>query len=132
MANIKIVGDACVITSGLKLEEIKLVNDTYPKYLTLFEEEDGKKNPVFKLAVATGKGSISEFGISFGRTTNDGEGYAQLTVSVPEGAGDVKERVAKAYGTAMMHLNIIEEELPDVIEAIRAEHAKVLDSIELI
>lgn len=131
MAKITIVGDAVVVTSTLKFEDIKLVQKVRPKALTVYGEEDGKKVPVFGICTADGKGHISESGISFGGATRDGEGLAQITMGVPSKEGSVKELVADAIGGAVMQLNKLEATLPAVIEEIKAEKTAMLDSIVL-
>jgi len=132
MASIKVVGSAVVITSDLELEDIKLVQSARPKALKVFEEEDGKKNLVFCIGAGTGKGSLTEYGIVFGRVTNDGYGNAQFTQEIDPGDQDIKEFVAEHYGLPVMYLNKLEESLRPVISDIKRQHQNVLDSIELL
>lgn len=132
MASIKVVGDAVVITSALKLEDIKLVQAVRPKALEVSQDEDGKKKMLFRLGAGDGKGSITEFGIVFGRVTNDGQGFAQYTQEICAGDKDVKEYVAGIFGVPVMYLNELENTLPDVIADIKRQHQNVLDSIELV
>jgi len=132
MAKITILGDAVVVKSTLKFEDIKLVEKSRPKELFLYEEENGRKLPVFGIGTTDGKGHISESGITFGGATRDGEGLAQITMGIPSGEGDVKKLVAELIGYPVTQLNKMEASLPPVIEEIKAEKQAMLDGIELI
>lgn len=133
MANVKIVGDAAVLTSEIKLDDIKLVEKTNPRALSLFGEEDGHEVALFTVGAsktAGFQGCVTKAGITFGKASRDG-GYAQITFPVPEGDGDPKELVADKIGVALMNLNKIEGCLPDVIDDINAAKATMLDCIEV-
>ena len=54
MAKIMVAGDAVVVTSDMKLEDIKLVKKYRPEALTLFEGEGEEKEPVFKIGIGDG------------------------------------------------------------------------------
>lgn len=75
MAKIVIAGDAVVITSALKLSDIKTVEKYRPNELILKGGEDGKE-PIFALGTTTGSGNINAVGASFGREASDGSGLA--------------------------------------------------------
>ena len=79
MAKIVIAGDAVVITSALKLEDIKTIAKYNPKALTLMGGEDGKE-PIFAIGVTNGPGSINDVGASFGRESYDDEKLAVITM----------------------------------------------------
>ena len=133
MAKVKIVGDAVVLTSELKLDDIKLVEKVCPKALSLYEEENGREVQVFSIATAKTegfKGAVTESGITFGRASRDG-GYAQITMGLPQVEGDVKEAVADLIGGPVMNLNKLEHELPCVIQDILDAKADMLDCIEI-
>ena len=135
MANVKIVGDAVVFTSDLKLEELKMVKKSRPKALCLYEEgEDGKPAPVFCVDIRGGEvrpSDMNENGITFRKASRDG-GYAQITCKVPDGDGDVKDLVAEAFGVPLMNLTKLEEDLPYVIDELNVLKESVLDSIEVL
>lgn len=132
MAKITVAGTACVITSALKLKDIALMAKYRPDHLALYEEKDGKKILDFAIGVTEGKGHICEFGITFNSESNDGEGFAQITGSVPAGDGTVAERVAEAVGPAVLKLNKLEETLPDAIAALKAERQAMVDSVNIL
>ena len=134
MAKVKIVGDAVILTSELKLDDIKLVEKTAPHALSLYGEEDGREVALFTIGTsktAGFPGCVTKAGITFSKASRDG-GYAQITFSIPEGDGDPKELVAEKIGVALMNLNKIEASLPDVIDDINEAKEAMLDCIEVI
>lgn len=134
MAKIIVVGDACVVKSEVKLEDLQKVAANRPDVLIL-RDESNKESPkvVFRVAVSDNPkaSGINQNGATFARTENTGSGKAQITMPVCCGGEDVKEHVAARIGNALMYLNQIEERIPDALEAIDAEHQAILDSIEL-
>jgi len=129
MAKIVIAGDAVVVTSALKLEDIRTIEKYRPKALTLMGGDDGKE-PVFAIGTTDGCGNINQVGASFGRESHDGEKLATITMCTgTAGTGDIKEWVADRIGTAIISLNKLEERLPAVLEEIEAEKAEVLSNI---
>ena len=130
MANIKVAGDAIVLTSELKLEDIKLVRKYQPKALTIYGEKDGKEYPEFSIGAYNGEGCITKDGITFGRASRDG-GFAQITMKMPDEEGDPKEIVAELIGAAVMKLGYFEDMLPGVIDDITSEHDAMLEMIEI-
>ena len=129
MAKIVIAGDAVVVTSTLKMEDIKTIEKYRPNDLVLKGGEDGKE-PIFRLGVTTGAGSINSVGASFGREASDGSGLACITMvknGVP--TNEVKEWAADTLGSAIINLNALEAKLPEVLDAIAAEKATVMANI---
>lgn len=133
MATVKIAGDAVIITSSLKLEEIRNVQKYRPKALVLISDEGEGEEPVFAIGFTTGSGSINEVGVSFGRVSPDGSGRASLTIFMaPAEDADIKAEVAEKFGGALMKLNKLEAQLPAVLAEIAAERARVLENIEVL
>ena len=130
MAKITIAGDAVVITSTLKLEDIKTIEKYRPKSLVLKGGEDGKE-PVFAIGSTACAGSINNVGASFGSTTHNEEELACITMCLKGATGDVKEYVADKFGSAIMSLNKLEGTLPAVLSEIRAEKATVMGNISV-
>jgi hypothetical protein len=129
MAKITIAGDAVVITSSLKLEEIKNIQKYRPDALVLKGGEDGKE-PIYAIGVTDGTGSINNVGASFGREATDGSGLASITMvlsGIP--AEDTKDWVADRLGSAIMNLNALEDKLPPVLHAIAADRATIMQNI---
>lgn len=132
MAKIKVVGDVMVVESTQTLEDIKTLEKYNPKALFLYEEdEDGKKKQVFRVCSTAGKGSIGQYGASFGSETHDGRGIATITMCLPDGVEDAKEYVAEAVGLAIVRLNKVEEQFAEALTKVEADKAAVLENIEL-
>lgn len=132
MANVKVIGDAAVITSTLKFEDILAVQKHRPSALILKGGEDGKQ-PIFKVEARAGAtGSISEYGATFGSATHTDEGLAAITLclNVPAGA-DVKGIIADRYGVALANLKQLEETLPEVLAAVMTERTALMDTITI-
>ena len=127
-----IIGSACVITSSVKLDDIKTLAKYKPNALTVWEkDEDDVKVPVFMAAVKEGfEGTIGENGAIFGKASPDG--YAQITmlISAPKDA-DLKEFVAEKCGAGLLKLAKWEETVPAVIEELNAQKVAILDAIEV-
>lgn len=133
MANIKIAGDAVVIQSALKADDINLVKKYRPNELILKGGEDGKE-PIFSIDVTTGKGGINEYGVSFSGVTRDEEKKACLTMLIPKDGSiaNVEDWFVDTYGGAIINLNKLEERLPTVIGEIAAEKATVRENISVV
>ena len=128
MAKIVIAGDAVVITSAIKLEDLRTIQKHRPTALILKGGEDGNE-PIFAINVTNGNGDINQYGASFGSATRDDAKLATITLVAPGIDGDIKEFVADKLGSALINLNKLEESLPDVVQSITAERAKVMESI---
>lgn len=129
MAKMNVVGDAVVITSTLKLEEIELVKKFRPEALTLKGGEDGKE-PIFKIDVGE-RPDINKYGAVFTGKTRDEDGFATLTLGLKCSGDDLKEELADKFGGALINVGALEDLLPHVIEEIGVERANVLDHIEI-
>ena len=79
MAKIVIAGDAVVVTSAMKLEDIKTIEKYRPKELVLKGGEDGKE-PIFGVGTTHGAGNINAVGASFGSETRDDDKLACITL----------------------------------------------------
>lgn len=126
-------GSALVITSSLKLEDIKTVKKYQPGSLTLWDkDEDGNKTPVFSVLYKKDcNGAINEQGAIFAKESP--EGFAQITelVSVPADT-DPKEFVADNYGKALLALAKFEEYFPAVIDELNENRTKIMDGVEVV
>ena len=132
MSKIVIAGDAIVITSSLKLADLKTIQKYRPKALTLMGGEDGKE-PVFSIYVSEqGEGSINNNGVVFASETRDEEKLATLTMVMPGVHTDnIKEYVADKIGGAQMNLNKLESTLGTVLAEIEADKQAVIESISI-
>lgn len=131
MARINVIAKAVVVTSTLKIDEIKLVKKYRPEALTLFEGEGDKKEPVFCIGLTRGAGEINQYGVSFSENTPGDGKEAQATMILPDGISDVKEYVSDAIGRAVIKLNKLEATIPGIIEEIKAEKAEIEANITI-
>lgn len=128
MSKVLIAGEAVVITSAMKLEELQIIKKYRPKALTLYGGEDGKE-PIFVIDTTAGSGDINKYGAAFGSTSHDDAKLATITMCAAGITGDVREWVADQIGGAIINLNKLEATLPAVLEEIAAEKADVLNNI---
>lgn len=128
MSKVTITGSAIVVTSALKLEDLKKLMKYRPNALTLMDES---KNPVFAISVTHGNGRIDEYGASFSDTVTDAEGFATITMLHNGKADDVKATVADLMGPGVLQLNRLETSLTEVIEDVNAEREVMLNCIEI-
>lgn len=130
MANITIAGRCYIVTSKYSLADLEMVKKHRPKALKLFDEE--AREEIF--AVDVGRDDISKYGVSFSGVSNDEEKLATATLMIPQEveAEEVREYVAGTVGGAITNLNCIEDRLQPVLDEIRSENQKVLDSITVI
>lgn len=94
---IKSIGKALVITSSIKMEELKLLKKADPNALTR-TDKDG--NELYKIAI--GPASFSKYGISFDSTDKDGN--AEATIIIPENVPSNKraEWIKDNYSAAII------------------------------
>lgn len=133
MAKITIAGDAVVVTSSMKLEDLKTIAKYRPKALNLRGGEDGKEL-IYSIAVGRNgdDGEINKNGAVFTSATHDNQKLATITMYVGDVAEDnIKEVVADQIGAAIINLTKLEATLPDVISEIAAEKNAVLESISV-
>lgn len=129
MAKVKKFGEAVVITSAAKLEDLKKIAKYRPDALILMGGEDGKE-PIFGIGLsATRAGSINKFSINFGGCNDDG--FAQVTVSYCGPTENVKAHLADDIGHQLTMLNELEETFPAVLAEIDADVERVMASIEI-
>ena len=133
MAKLSILGNAVVITSAMKLEDIRTIEKYNKDALILKEDVEGKKVPVF--GVATGStGEINQNGATFADATRDDDKFAQITLCTCAAGitGDVKEWAADKFGKAITRLNQLEETIPAVLDGIAADKAAVMANITVV
>lgn len=135
MAKVNVIGNAIVVTSALKLEDIKTIEKYRPAALVLKGGEDNKEE-IFRIATTTGEnsGDINRYGAVFNGETHDEEKKATLTmvlrINDPDG-DKLKSLVADQLGAAIMNLNVLETSLTSVLEDIKVEREKVLADITI-
>lgn len=129
MAKITVVGDVCVVTSELKLEDIKLIEKYRPEKLKLCSE-DGEK-VLFRIGTIDGSGGlINQKGAVFGSASH-ANGKAVITMKLGEIDGDIKDAIADTIGTGIIYLNKIETALGEIVSEINNERKAIKENIEL-
>lgn len=134
MANVKLVGDAVIITSALRKEDLSYLAKYKPDALVL---NDNMGEPVFRIAVGEpGAGEVSKYGIVFDGATRDENGYAQLTLPYVgedgETVEEIKGAIADEIGEPLTNLIELETALPGAVEEAREARESIMNSIEII
>lgn len=128
---VTIIGEAVVITSDLKISDIKEIRKIRPEALTLKGGEDGKED-LFAIGVAqSGSGSLDKYGAEFSPIGRGEDGFATITLSA-SGVSDIKEWFYDRYGASYSMLRTLEAMLPGVVDEIVAEKAEIIDSISVV
>jgi len=120
-AHVDISGASAVLVSDVTLEDWERVEKYAPEMLKIVDEEG---EPLFCVKTATGGGSITKYGVSFGTYTNEG-GKATVTVLLDDEIEDKLQAVKDIMGSALLDLNEIEKELPNVLNDIAEKEAEI-------
>ena len=129
MATVTISGNALVIKSAIKFEELKAVSKYRPEALKLREggKPDGKV--VFGVGFSEGDyGSLGEYGAAFNNKP-DASGAATITITVRDFGENPAETVADIFGGALVKLAEIEKALPKAVAEIAKQKEDVLKTI---
>lgn len=120
-AHIDLSGAAAVLVSDVKLEDWKRVEKFAPDMLKIVDE-DG--DVLFKVMTCCCTGSINENGVCFGTYTNEG-GLATVTVLMDDEVEDRLEAIKDVAGAALLDLNEIEKEIPNILKDIDDKEAEI-------
>ena len=122
MAEAKIVGDVCIVTSALPYTQIEKLERYKPNQLSLTNE---KGNKTFSIKLGQHP-SFSRYGIIFNNTNQAGKALATIQLpNVEEKAEFVKE----TYGYALLSLNQLEQQLTEVFEQLEHEINQIESNI---
>ena len=129
MANVKIVGNAIVLTSELKAEELNTVKKFTKDGLKL---KDEKGNEIFSIAYTPGRSAISDYGVNYGEM--NAEGYAQASFVLDETikAEDRMATVLDNYAIAIGNLKTLETYIRETSVNINKTVEEIKDSIEIL
>ena len=126
-ARCTVLGNAAVIQTELKVEDLKLIDKYYHDALTLYEYDDDEVVPVFR--VEAGEiGTINKFGATIPKDS-------KITVALPEGVmsdEEKKEYIIEAYGSALKNLKKYEESIAETLNEARAAKAIVEEMINVL
>ena len=130
MAKITIAGNAAVLKSDLKKEDIQELKKYCPKALTVWGGEDNKE-PMFSIGLTNGgEGKINKYGIEF--PTAAADGCVPLTQVRKESPEEIVNAVADDWAIAVKYLNQLESDIPHVLESVRAERQQLMGSITVL
>ena len=125
-AKVTVVGEAAVVTSALKLADIKTAKKYRPEALELKKDKD----VIFAVDTTDrSAGSINIHGATFSNTT-DAEGYATITMTVDRGE-DVEKALLDKIGMGLLLLNQVEEAFGEQLASIQADQAKIKSLIDI-
>lgn len=127
MANIKVIGDAMVVTSAIKMEDIKLLQRLDADSLVARDKND---EPVY--AVFTGdSGFMGGTGIRF--TGADNNGFATVTILLPPATQAQREEFIKEnYAMAITALQTMEELLAEYLVDFKAKYNEAMQAVKFI
>lgn len=125
-AKVTVVGEAAVITSALKLEDIQTAKKFRPDALKLIED----KQTVYAIDVTErSSGAINNVGATFS-TTTDAEGRATITLNADRST-DIKEEIQNKIGLALLKLKKIEDNFAEALAGINADKAAIAELIDV-
>ena len=117
------VGKALVITSDLKVEDIKRAEKICPEALILRDDE---KNPIFKVGTSDKGIGIGAYGIVF--DSKNAAGEAQLTLVQDKPL--TKDKIADDFGLCFIRLTKVEAQFVNVYGAASRELAAAAAVVE--
>lgn len=129
MANVKIVGNAVILTSDLTVEEIAKVKKFTKNGLKL---KDEKGNDIFEIAYTPGMSSISDYGINYGEV--NAEGHAQATLMLDELIAAEKrlDVVLDNYAIAFGNIKTLETYIREAATEVNSTVEAIKESIEVL
>lgn len=127
---VKVLGNAMVITSEVRLSDIIALAKSNPDALVLYEGEGEKRHQVFRVGLCIGgEAKISDKGVVFNGKTGPEE-HVTVSLILPGNPANPREYVADTYGIALKRLKAWEETVPGIMAAAKAEKDAILALIE--
>jgi hypothetical protein len=120
-ATVEISGASAVLVSDVTLEDWEKVEKYAPDAMKIVDEEG---NTVFKVMTCVGTGSANSYGVCFGSHTNEG-GKATVTILLDDEVEDRVQAVKDVIGQALLDLNEIEKEIPQIMKDINDKEAEI-------
>ena len=127
-AGVIIAGSTMILKSDVKLEDWQKALKFNPSF-ALKDEDTG--DIVFKVAVGSGSGTVSKYGIEFAPEPMDG-GYARVTVPDIGEVEDKKNYVVDTYGSAITYLNEMEKAIPAQLDEANKAYKEITDRISIL
>lgn len=130
---IKLFGDAVIVVSNLKRDDIKKANKFCKDALTLKKKlNDDKAQPVFTMMLGGG-GSLNSNGVVFDSVTEDGFACTTLCGNpVPMTQSEKAEQFLEQYATALAHAEELETQITNALHEHNALIDRVSTSVEIV
>lgn len=138
MAKLTVLGDSIVVTSSLKMKDLKMSEKFRPETLILSEKDRNDRwIEMFRVKTTSDpaiSGSITDCGAIFNNETHDDNGFATLTLPcVAHGTSEeVKDSILEHFSRALARLNRIELQIAESLEGVRQEKAELEGSITIL
>lgn len=123
-ATVRILGQACVVESEYTVEDIAKLEKFRPNALTLYEGEGKDKELVFAVGTTKGRGSIGQYGASFGANSAS-SGKAAITMMIPDDIKDAKKWAVDTIGKAVINLKAVEDQYDSALADVADEQATI-------
>ena len=125
--NVKILGKAMVVTSAMKLADIKFLGKADKDALTIKDKEG---NEIYK--IQTGSASLSKFGASFDSANKDG--FAEATIIIPDNvsAENRADWAKDNYAAALLALTVNEENFAQSATSLKTAYDTVTKDIKVL
>lgn len=123
---VKIAGNAVILSTDIKLEDLNKLNKRYPEALCLYQMEQDEIIELFRVLPTNTTSNISKYGIVFAE--QDTNGNARATILLPENVENKKEYLKEEFGMALIYLNKILIKAKDYAQELN-EMFKELDEV---
>lgn len=121
-AHVELSGASAVLVSDVALDDWKRVEKYAPEALKIVDEDSGET--LFKVMTGPGTGSANEYGVCFSSYTNEG-GKATVTILLDDELEDRLQAVKDVVGQALLDLNEIEKDVPQLLGDIAEKEAEI-------
>jgi len=128
MSKFVVAGDAVVVTSAVKFDDIVALKKYRPEALCLKDEEG---RVIFKVGIGA-TGGVSDFGITFTSESNDDKGFAQVTIIAPDHDGDAKAAVVDSHFVAIEKLEKLEKHIAEELASVEEMKKKISESVSVV
>ena len=120
-----IAGNAFIVTSSAKLEDLRTIKKLRPKALELYEGTGSEKKIVFAIGLTEkSAGHLNENGATFSPCASK-DGNATITYNFTGETTDIAAEVHDKFGLALLRLNTLEATFESVLEEIKADAEKI-------
>lgn len=131
MPRININGAIATLTSTLELDGIKELMKLNPEALTVFEvDEDGKKDPVFKVTAGE-VDSIGNFGVCFAGKNRAGQAVISRTIGNIEDDEELEDLITSLFMKPFEYIHTLEETAPAALEEVKNKRRTFMEAVTI-